>query len=143
MSNDEQGRPRSGAEPSLNPDAPSRSQATPEPEAATPPEQPSSAPPEPPVSHPQSDAAPKPRRLVGFAKRKAVQLVAVGILGAVLGGGVVALTGGDHHDRPYREAAGPDRHGDGARGDRWSRWFEREWHRLERPGPGSPIEPGR
>ncbi|MCO1579710.1 hypothetical protein M8C13_28560 [Crossiella sp. SN42] len=56
--------------------------------------------------------APRPKRLRGFAKRKSVQLVAVALLGAVVGGGVVGFAGGPgghRHGHEFAKYGGGDR----------------------------------
>lgn len=74
-------------------------------------------------------------------KHRATQLVAVGLLGLVLGGGIVALADRDHH---HRYGVGPDRHGHSRfdeRGERGERgpWGERGERGPERV-PGRDFE---
>ncbi|WHT19252.1 hypothetical protein N8J89_40255 [Crossiella sp. CA-258035] len=68
---------------------------------------------------------PRPKRLRGFAKRKSVQLVAVALLGAVVGGvvGIAGAGGGHRHGHEFAKYGG---------GDRPEGRFER--------GPGSRFE---
>lgn len=88
-------------------------------------EQPAETPPPPPPAQPV--ATTKKSGFRRFAAARATQLVAVGLLGFILGGGVigtaVGLAVGRHDDRPgiSREHRGPD--GPGA-------------HRDFRDGPG-------
>ncbi|MEU7477698.1 hypothetical protein AB0A63_17035 [Lentzea sp. NPDC042327] len=105
------------------PTTPHRAPPQPDPAAATPAAAP--PPPAPPVTR---------SRLRGFARHRATQLVAVGLLGLVLGGGIVgAVTanrfddrGGPGHHRVHdRGERGPDRFDQRGpldqRGDRFER----------------------
>ncbi|HUQ60184.1 hypothetical protein [Lentzea sp.] len=102
-------------------------------------EHPAAAPPPPAAAAPVAVAPAAPGRVRRFAGHRATQLVAVGLLGLVLGGGIVgAATRFDHRGGPghvrmhERGDRGPDRGGDrsdrrgpfGDRGDRGDR-FER------------------
>ncbi|MEU3627353.1 hypothetical protein BS329_27030 [Amycolatopsis coloradensis] len=78
-------------------------------------EQPAETPASPPAAQPV--VAPRKSGFRRFAAARATQLVAVGLLGFILGGGVigtaVGLAVGRHGDRPgiAREHRGPDGHG--------------------------------
>ncbi|MET9226527.1 hypothetical protein [Lentzea sp. NPDC003310] len=109
--------------------------------AATSAEAPAGPPPPPPAATPSAAVPTPPGRGRRFVRHRATQLVAVGLLGLVLGGGIVGAIaanrfdhrGGPGHVRMYdRGERGPDRGGDrfeqrgpfGERGDRSDR-FER------------------
>ena len=83
----------------------------------------------PPDHHPST---PGKRAVVGrVVRHRATQLVAVGLLGLVLGGGIVALADRDHHPR----------YGVGSERPGHSRFDERG-DRGERGGPGDRGERG-
>lgn len=123
------------------PQEPSQDRAQNEPRAAQPaPDQTTAAeaPAPPPAAVPSAAVPAQPGRARRFAGHRATQLVAVGLLGLVLGGGIVGAVaanrfddrGGPGHMRMYeRGERGPDRGGDrfeqrgpfGERGDRFER----------------------
>ncbi|MFC6088763.1 hypothetical protein [Saccharothrix lopnurensis] len=90
-------------------------------------EQPPAPEPRPAAEQPPPPTAPR-RRFGRVVRHRATQLVAVGLLGLVLGGGLVALLDRDHHrfgnaDRPGTsrfDDRGPGR-GDFDRGERGER----------------------
>jgi hypothetical protein len=110
----------------VDPDAPDVTPGPAEQAAAQPPPHPGYYPPPPPK-----------RAVVGrVVRHRATQLVAVGLLGLVLGGGIVALAERDHHPR---YGVGADRPGHSRfdeRGERGDRGPDRV------PGRGSDRMPG-